>query len=100
MNLVAILMYTILSADSDVITDNLLQPKITSICANEYVRTWATNGVYYVYCDLGGMLSRQQMLPNLTTHLGDNATDVIVEGSASVVGFKKLFGKSLTLVSR
>ena len=36
---VAISMYTSLSSDSDVITDNALRSIITSMCANQYVRT-------------------------------------------------------------
>jgi len=68
------------------------------MCANQYVRTWTTNELYYAYCDLGGTLSRQQILSNLTTHLGNDVVVVRVECCDDVVGFKELLGKSLKLV--
>ena len=46
--------------------------------------------IYEMYIGLGGQLSRQQMLTNLTTHLGDNIV---------VVGFRELVGKTLKLVN-
>ena len=45
---------------------------------------------YDAYCGLGGMFSCQQILSNLTTHLGDDVVVERVEGCASVVGFKQL----------
>ena len=51
-----------------------------------------------MYIGLGGQLSRQQMLTNLTTHLGDDIVVVHMEGCVSVVGFGEFVGKSLKLV--
>ena len=44
------------------------------------------------------MLSRDYILSNLTTHLGDDVVAVRVESCASVVGFIELLGKRLRLV--
>ena len=40
--------------------------------ANKLLQTWTNLEVYEMYLGLGGQLSRQQMLTNLTTHLGDD----------------------------
>ena len=52
-----------------------------------------------MHLGLGGQFSRQQMLTNLTTHLGDDIVVVRMEGCVSVVGFRELVGKSLKLVN-
>ena len=64
------------------------------------LQTWTNLELYEMYLGLGGQLSRQQMLTNLTTHLGDDIVVVHVrmEGFVSVVGFRELVGKSLKLV--
>ena len=66
--------------------------------ANKLLQTWTNLEVYEMYLGLGGQLSRQQMLTNLTTHLGDDFVVVGVEGCVSAVCFRELVGKSLNLV--
>ena len=69
---------------------------IDDMLANKLLQTWTTLELYRMY--LGGPLSRQQMLTNLTTHLGDDIVVVRMEGCVSAVGFRELVGKSLKLV--
>ena len=71
---------------------------IDDMLANKLLQTWTNLEVYEMYLGLGGQLSRQQMLTNLTTHLGDDIVVVGMEGCVSAVWFRELVGKSLMLV--
>ena len=72
---------------------------IDYMLANKLLQTWTNLEVYEMYLGLVGQLSRQQMLTNLTTHLGDDIVVVgMVYGCVSVVGSRELVGKSLKLV--
>ena len=59
---------------------------IDDMLANTLLQTWTNLEVYEMYLGfLAGQLSRQQMLTNLTTHLGDDIVVVGMEGCVSAV---------------
>ena len=68
---------------------------IDDMLANKLLQTCTNLELYEMYIGLGG----QQMLTNLTTHLGADIVVVHMEGCVSVVGFGELVGKSLKLVN-
>ena len=61
---------------------------IDDMLANKLLQTWTNLELYEMYLGLGGQFSRQQMLTNLATHLGDAIVVVPMEGCVSVVGLR------------
>ena len=94
----AIPQYTDLNPQTNLCDGDPMKLVIDDMLANKLLRTWTSLELYEMYLGLGGQLSRQQMLTNLTTHLGDDIVVVHMEGCVSVVGFRELVGKSLKLV--
>ena len=62
-----------------------MQLVIDDMLANKLLQTWTSLELYEMYIDLGGQLSRQQILTNLTTHMGADIVVVRMEGCVSLL---------------
>ena len=55
--------------------------------------TWTTDELHEIYINVGGDLSRKQMIRRIKESLNDEIVVVNIEGCASLIGFKRGIGK-------
>ena len=77
-----------------VLFENIMKTVIDDICSNQN-RLIELRELHSMSASFGGQLSRKQIFGKLIDSLRD---DIIMEGCASIIGFRKYVGQSIHLV--